>query len=86
MNKLLIGTVALVTVFSMPASAVTVFSKPASAALIGRGPAPRFRDIPDVSRNTEANPEHHQVQSPEQGSQSWDATDQLDDPVGSGAH
>jgi hypothetical protein len=38
---------------------------------------PRFRDIPDVSRNAEANP---QVQSTEQGSQSWDVTGQINDP------
>lgn len=41
---------------------------------------PRFRDIPDVSRNTHANPEHHLVQSTEQGSQSWNATGQVNDP------
>ena len=46
MNKLLVVTIALVTVFSMPAS----------AASIGRGPRPpQVRDIPDVSRNMEAN-------------------------------
>lgn len=83
MNRLLIATVALVTVFSMPASAVTVFSMPASAALIGRGPAPQFRDIPEVSRNAEAN---RQVQSAEQGSQSWDVTGQINDPARSEAH
>jgi hypothetical protein len=69
MNKLLVATFALVTVFSMPAS----------AALTGPGSPPRFRDIPDVSRN--ANPEHHQVQSAEQGSQSRDATGQINDPA-----
>jgi hypothetical protein len=66
MNKLLIATIALVTVFSMPASAMP-----------GPGSPPRFRDIPDVSRNAEANP---QVQSTEQGSQSWDVTGQINDP------
>jgi hypothetical protein len=76
----------LVTVFSMPASAVTVFSKPASADLIGRGPAPRFSDIPDVSRNAEANPEHRPVQSTQQGSQSWDVTGQINDPARSEAN
>jgi hypothetical protein len=49
MNKLFVATIALVTVFSMPAS----------AAHTGPGSHPRFRDVPDVSRNTEANPEHH---------------------------
>jgi hypothetical protein len=62
MNKLLIATAALVTVFSMPALpalAVTVFSMPAPATLTS--PAPRFRAIPDVAKNTEANPEHRLV-------------------------
>ena len=60
MNKLLIATAALVTVFSaLPALAVTVFSMPAPAALISS--APRFRAIPDVPKNTEANPEHRLV-------------------------
>ena len=86
MSRLLIAIIALVTVFSMPASAVTVFSKPASADLIGRGPAPRFRDIPDVSRNAEANPEHRQVQSTQPGSQSWDVTGQVNDPARSEAN
>jgi hypothetical protein len=63
MNKLLIAASALVTVFSMPAS----------AALTGPGSPPWFRDTPDVSRNTEANPEHHQVPSTEQRSQSSSA-------------
>jgi hypothetical protein len=86
MNKLLIAIVALVTVFSLPASAVTVFSGP-SAALIGRGPAPRFRDIPDVSRNMEANnPEHRQLPSTEQASQSWTVTGQITDPARSETH
>jgi hypothetical protein len=44
MNNLLVDTIALVTVFSMPASA-------AHTAGFPRG----FDDIPDVSRNTEAN-------------------------------
>jgi hypothetical protein len=44
---------------------------PAPAGHIERGLVPRFRDIPNVSRNVEANP---QVQSTEQGSQSWDVT------------
>jgi hypothetical protein len=68
MKKLLIATVALVTVFSMPAS----------AALTGRGP--RLGDIPDVSRNTEASPEHHQLPSNEQWRQDWDAAGQVNDP------
>ena len=63
MNKLLIASIALVTVFSTPASAMP-----------GPGSPPRFRDIPDISRNTHANPEHHVVQSTEQGSQSWNAS------------
>src|SRR6478736_4526853 len=45
MNRLLLATVAL----------VTVFPAPAPAALMGRGPAPQFRDIPDLTRNAEAN-------------------------------
>ena len=71
---------ALVTVFSMSASA---FAMPAPAGHIERGPVPRFRDIPDVSRNAEANP---QVPSTEQGSQSWDVTGQINDPARSEAH
>jgi hypothetical protein len=59
MKKLLIATAALVTGFSMPALAVTVFSMPAPAALTS--PVPRFRAIPDVSKNTEPNPEHRLV-------------------------
>src|SRR6476660_5249540 len=51
MNKLLLATIALVTVFSTPASAMP-----------GPGSPPRFRDIPDVSRHTPANPEHPLVQ------------------------
>ena len=66
MNKLLIATIALVTVFSTPASAMP-----------GPGSPPRFRDIPDVSRNAEAN---RQEQSTKQGSQSWDVTGQINDP------
>jgi len=68
MDRLLIATIALVTVFSISASA---FAMPAPAGHIERGLVPRFRDIPNVSRNAEANP---QVQSIEQGSQSWDVT------------
>jgi hypothetical protein len=70
MMKLLIATIALVTVFSTPASAMP-----------GPGSPPRFRDIPDVSRSTHANPEQHLVQSTEQGSQSWNATGQINDPA-----
>ena len=70
MNKLLIATIALVTVFSTAASAIP-----------GPGSPPRFRDIPDVSRNTQANPEHHLVQSTEPGSQSWNATGQVNGPA-----
>jgi len=43
MNKLFVATIALVTVFSMPAS----------AALTGPGSHPRLHEVPDVSRNTE---------------------------------
>jgi hypothetical protein len=77
MNKLLIATVALVIVFSMPALAVTVFAMPAPGALAS---PPRFRAIPDVSKNTEANPEHRQFQSTEQQSQNRDAAGQFNDP------
>jgi hypothetical protein len=66
--------------FSMSASA---FAMPAPAGHVERGPVPRFRDIPDVSRNAEANP---QVPSTEQGSQSWDVTGQINDPARSEAH
>ena len=67
MNKLLVGTIALVTVFSMPAS----------AASIGRGPRPpQVRDIPDVSRTMEAN-NLEQTQSTEDRSQNRDAADQV---------
>ena len=67
MNKLLlVGTVALVTVFSMPNL----------AAPIGRGPAPPFRDMQDVSKNTD--PE--QRQSIEEQGQNWDATHPINDP------
>jgi hypothetical protein len=70
MNTFLIATVALLTVFSMPASAVSAFPGH-SAALIGRGPVPRFRDIPEVSRNMEAtNPEHRQLPSTDDASPS----------------
>jgi DNA-binding MurR/RpiR family transcriptional regulator len=66
MHKLLVGTIALVTGFSMPAP----------AASIGRGPRPpQVRDIPDVSRNMEANLE--QTQSTEDRSQNRDAADQI---------
>ena len=55
---------------------VTVFSIPASAASIGRGPRPpQVRDIPDMSRNMEANLE--QTQSTEDRSQNRDAADQV---------
>jgi hypothetical protein len=67
MNKLLIGTIALVTVFSMPASAAPGYPHP-----------PRFRAIPDVTTNTEANPE--QRQSTEQRNQSRDVIGQASDP------
>ena len=77
MNRLLIATVALVTVFSLPASAVSAFPAPAPASLMGPGSAPRFRDIPDVPRNAEAN---RQERSTETGSQSWDVTGQINDP------
>ena len=66
MNKLLIATFALVTVFSMPASAVP-----------GPGSPPRFRDIPGVSTN----PEHQQVLPTGEGSQSQDTTDPVNDPA-----
>ena len=52
MNNLLLNTIALVTVFSIPASAALAANPP------------KFRAIPDVSRNVEANPE--QCQSTEQ--------------------
>jgi hypothetical protein len=67
MNKLLVATFALVTVFSMPAS----------AALTGPGSPPRFRDIPEVSTN----PEHQQVLPTGQDSQSQDTTDPVNDPA-----
>lgn len=76
MNKLLVATIALVTAFSMPAS----------AALTGPGSPPRFRDTPDLSRNTEANPEHHQVQSTEQRSQSPDGFGEFNDCHSSDSH
>ena len=66
MNKLLVATFALVTVFSMPASAVP-----------GPGSPPRFRDIPDVSTN----PEHQPVLPTGQDSQSQDTTDPVNDPA-----
>ena len=64
MNKLLIGTITLVTVFSMPASAAPGYPHP-----------PRFRAIPDVTTNTEANSE--QRQSTEQRSQGGEAIAQV---------
>ena len=68
MNKLLVHTIALVSVFSMPAS----------AALAAEYSPPKFRAIPDVSRNMKANPE--QRQSTEQRSQSRDVIGQASDP------
>jgi hypothetical protein len=68
MNKLLLSTIALVIVFSMPASAAPGYPHP-----------PRFRAIPEVSRNTEANSEQRQVQSTEQLRQSGDATAQVNE-------
>jgi hypothetical protein len=44
------------------------------------GSPPRFRDIPDVSGNMEANIEHHHVLVAEQRSQGQDATGSLNDP------
>ena len=73
MKKLLIATVALVTVFAMPA--------PGALAS-----PPRFRAIPAVSKNTEANPEHHQVQSTEQRSQSPDGFGEFNDCHSSDSH
>jgi hypothetical protein len=64
MKKLLIATVALVTVFAMPA--------PGALAS-----PPRFRAIPAVSKNTEANPEHRQGQPTEQQDHSQS---QVNDP------
>jgi hypothetical protein len=66
MNKLLVATFALVTVFSMPASAIP-----------GPGSPPRYRDIPDVSTN----PEHQQVLPTGHDSQSQDTTGQVNDPA-----
>jgi hypothetical protein len=74
MNKLLVATIALVTVFSMPASAALT------------GSPPRFRDTPQTSRNTEANPEYHQVQSTEQRSQSPDGFGEFNDCHSSDSH
>src|SRR5262245_37425233 len=77
MNKFLTAAVALLTVFSMPATAVSAFPGP-SAARIGRGPVPRFRDIPEVSRNMEAtNPEHRQLPRTDDASQNWAVTGQI---------
>jgi hypothetical protein len=44
------------------------------------GSPPRFRAIQDVSKSTEANPEHRQFQSTEQQSQNRDAAGQFNDP------
>ena len=74
MNKLLVATIALVTAFSMPASAAVT------------GSPPRFRDIPETSKNTEANPEHHQVHSTEQRSQSPDGFGEFNDCHSSDSH
>ena len=75
MNKLLVATIALVTAFSMPASAALT------------GSPPRFRDIPEKSSNTEANPENHQVQSTtEQRSQSPDGFGEFNDCHSSDSH
>jgi len=51
---------------------------PTLAASIGRGPAPPVRDIPDVSRNTEANPE--QRQPIEEQTQTREVTHPINDP------
>ena len=74
MNKLLVATIALVTAFSMPASAALT------------GSPPPFRDIPETSKNNEANPEHHQVQSTEQRSQSPDGFGEFNDCHSSDSH
>jgi hypothetical protein len=74
MNKLLVATIALVTAFSMPASAALT------------GSPPRIRDIPEKLRNTEANPERHQVQSTEQRSQSPDGFGEFNDCHSSDSH
>jgi hypothetical protein len=76
MNKLLVATIA----------SVTVFSTPTSAAPSGQDAPQRFRDIPDASRNTDPNPEHHRVESTDQRSQSPDAIGQFDDCHFSDAH
>jgi hypothetical protein len=68
MNNLLLNTIALVAVFSVPAS----------AALAAEYSPPKFRAIPDVSRNMKANPE--QRQSTEQRSMSRDVIGQASDP------
>jgi hypothetical protein len=47
---------------------------------------PRFRDIPETSKNTEVNPEHHQVQSTEQRSQSPDGFGEFNDCHSSDSH
>jgi hypothetical protein len=72
MNKLLVATFALVSVFAMPASA---------ALTPDRVPPRGFATFQTYPRNRDANPEHHQVQSAEQGSQSRDATGQINDPA-----
>ena len=74
MNKFLVATIALVTAFSMPASAALT------------GSPPRFRDTPETSRNTEANPEHHQLQSTEQRSQIPDGFGEFNDCHSSDSH
>ena len=68
MNKLFLSTIALVTVFSMPAWAVSP----------GNCCPPQFRAIPQVSKNAEANSE--QRQSTEQRSQSREANEQVNVP------
>jgi predicted lipid-binding transport protein (Tim44 family) len=65
MNKLLLSTIALVTVFSMPASAAPGYPHP-------------FRDMAKASSDTEANSQ--QRQATEQPSQSREVADQVDVP------
>jgi hypothetical protein len=76
MIRLLVATIALVTVFSMPAL----------AALTGPGSAPRVRDIPDLSRKKESNAEDHQVQSTEKRSQTSEGIGEFNDCHFSGSH
>jgi hypothetical protein len=66
MNKLLVGAIALVTVF---------FYARFGGFYRTRSRPPQVRDIPDVSRNMEANLE--QSQSTEERSQNRDAADQV---------